>query len=194
MANSHGTGMANKGRRHWKTWFYIGREYFLSFGVAFLFFFFLFFLNQVLVMAEEIFAKKVAFWDVLKLVIYSMPVVIALLNSYAGLAGSGYIETHGLARSTDFGATWTRPTGFPRNVDVYDVVSVGGVLWAALEGGRGGGFDGVRLLNGRCGDDEADGGAVQRPRRCRGRSDHAGGYGRLRASGADQGSRARGAR
>ena len=49
---------------------------------------------------------------------------------YAGLAGSGYIETHGLARSTDFGATWTRPTGFPRNVDVYDVVSVGGVLWA----------------------------------------------------------------
>jgi hypothetical protein len=54
---------------------------------------------------------------------------------YAGLAGFGYIETHGLARSTDFGATWTRPTGFPRNVDVYDVASAGGVLWAGTGAG-----------------------------------------------------------
>jgi lipopolysaccharide export system permease protein len=73
---------------HWKTWLYIGREYFLSFGVAFLFFFFLFFLNQVLVMAEEIFAKKVAFWDVLKLVIYSMPVVIAFSFPFGSLVGA----------------------------------------------------------------------------------------------------------
>jgi hypothetical protein len=49
---------------------------------------------------------------------------------YAGLSGFGYIETHGLARSTDLGATWSRPTGFPENVDVYDVASAGGILWA----------------------------------------------------------------
>lgn len=75
-------------RSHRKTWLYIGREYFLSFGVAFLFFFFLFFLNQVLVMAEEIFSKKVAFWDVLKLVIYSMPVVIAFSFPFGSLVGA----------------------------------------------------------------------------------------------------------
>ena len=64
-------------RSHSKTWSYVGREYLLSFTVAFLFFFFLFFLNQILVMAEEIFSKKVAFWDVLRLILYSLPVVIA---------------------------------------------------------------------------------------------------------------------
>jgi hypothetical protein len=54
---------------------------------------------------------------------------------YAGLQGFGYVETHGLARSTDFGASWTRPTGFPANVDVYDVEAAGGVLYAGT--GRG---------------------------------------------------------
>ena len=77
-----------RARSHKKIWLYMGREYFLSFGVAFLFFFFLFFLNQVLVMAEEIFSKKVAFWDVLKLVIYSMPVVIAFSFPFGSLVGA----------------------------------------------------------------------------------------------------------
>jgi lipopolysaccharide export system permease protein len=73
---------------HSKTWRYIAREFFLSFSVAFLFFFFLFFLNQILVMAEEIFAKKVAFWDVLKLILYSMPVVIAFSFPFGSLVGA----------------------------------------------------------------------------------------------------------
>jgi lipopolysaccharide export system permease protein len=73
---------------HSKTWRYIGREFFISFSVAFLFFFFLFFLNQILVMAEEIFAKKVAFWDVLKLILYSMPVVIAFSFPFGSLVGA----------------------------------------------------------------------------------------------------------
>jgi lipopolysaccharide export system permease protein len=75
-------------RSHRKTWLYMGREYILSFGVAFLFFFFLFFINQILVMAEEIFSKKVAFWDVLKLVAYSMPVVIAFSFPFGSLVGA----------------------------------------------------------------------------------------------------------
>jgi lipopolysaccharide export system permease protein len=73
---------------HSKIWRYIGREFLLSFSVAFLFFFFLFFLNQVLVMAEEIFSKKVAFWDVLKLILYSMPVVIAFSFPFGSLVGA----------------------------------------------------------------------------------------------------------
>jgi lipopolysaccharide export system permease protein len=73
---------------HSKTWRYVGREYLLSFTIAFLFFFFLFFLNQVLVMAEEIFSKKVAFLDVLQLILYSLPVVIAFSFPFGSLVGA----------------------------------------------------------------------------------------------------------
>ena len=73
---------------HRKIWRYVGREYLLAFVVAFLFFFFLFFLNQILVMAEEIFSKKVAFWDVVKLILYSLPVVIAFSFPFGSLVGA----------------------------------------------------------------------------------------------------------
>ncbi len=55
---------------------------------------------------------------------------------FAGLQGYGFVETHGLAMSTDFGATWTRPqNGIPVNVDVYDVQTSGAQLLAGT--GRG---------------------------------------------------------
>jgi hypothetical protein len=54
---------------------------------------------------------------------------------FAGLQGFGLPETHGLARSTDLGATWTRPSGLPTNVDGYDVQASGGLLYAGT--GRG---------------------------------------------------------
>jgi lipopolysaccharide export system permease protein len=73
---------------HRKTWMYVGKEFLLSFTISFLFFFFLFFLNQVLVMAEEIFSKKVAFWDVLRLILYSLPVVIAFSFPFGSLVGA----------------------------------------------------------------------------------------------------------
>jgi lipopolysaccharide export system permease protein len=73
---------------HKRTWLYLGREFVLSFGVAFLFFFFIFFLNQILVMAEEIFAKKVPFWDVMQLIGYSLPVVIAFSFPFGSLVGA----------------------------------------------------------------------------------------------------------
>jgi lipopolysaccharide export system permease protein len=75
-------------RNHSKTWRYVGREFLFSFSVAFAFFFFLFFLNQILVMAEEIFAKHVPFVDVLKLILYSMPVVIAFSFPFGSLVGA----------------------------------------------------------------------------------------------------------
>ncbi len=75
-------------RRYLRTWGYMSREYLLSFAVAFLFFFFIFFLNQILVMAEEIFSKKVPFWDVVLLVIYSLPIVIAFSFPFGSLVGA----------------------------------------------------------------------------------------------------------
>jgi lipopolysaccharide export system permease protein len=75
-------------RTHRLTWLYVGREYLISFVVAFLFFFFLFFLNQILVMAEEIFSKKVAFWDVVRLIVYSLPIVIAFSFPFGSLVGA----------------------------------------------------------------------------------------------------------
>jgi lipopolysaccharide export system permease protein len=66
----------------------VGREFLLSFAVAFLFFFFIFFLNQILVMAEEIFSKKVALWDVVQLIVFSLPVVIAFSFPFGSLVGA----------------------------------------------------------------------------------------------------------
>jgi lipopolysaccharide export system permease protein len=75
-------------RTHRLTWLYVGREYLISFVVAFLFFFCRFFLNQILVMAEEIFSKKVAFWDVVRLIVYSLPIVIAFSFPFGSLVGA----------------------------------------------------------------------------------------------------------
>ena len=75
-------------RIHKITWLYVGREYIISFVVAFLFFFFLFFINQILVMAEEIFSKKVPFWDVLRLIVFSLPIVIAFSFPFGSLVGA----------------------------------------------------------------------------------------------------------
>jgi lipopolysaccharide export system permease protein len=75
-------------RSYLRTYVYMSREYLLSFAVAFLFFFFIFFLNQILVMAEEIFSKKVPFWDVVLLVIYSLPIVIAFSFPFGSLVGA----------------------------------------------------------------------------------------------------------
>ncbi len=71
-----------------RTWVYVGREFLLSFAVAFAFFFFIFFVNQVLVMAEDIFARRVPFWDVVRLVIYSLPWVVALSFPLGTLVGA----------------------------------------------------------------------------------------------------------
>jgi len=75
-------------RSYRRTYQYLAREFLLSFAVAFLFFFFIFFINQILVMAEEIFSKKVPFWDVVLLVIYSLPIVIAFSFPFGSLVGA----------------------------------------------------------------------------------------------------------
>ena len=68
--------------------FHIAREILLAFCVCFLFFFFVFFVNQILVMAREIISKRVPLHQVVLLVIYSLPVVVAMASPFACLTGT----------------------------------------------------------------------------------------------------------
>jgi lipopolysaccharide export system permease protein len=73
---------------HRRTWGYVGWEYILSFAVAFLFFFFLFFVNQILIMAEQIFSRKVPAIEIARLLLYSIPIVIAFSFPFGSLLGA----------------------------------------------------------------------------------------------------------
>jgi lipopolysaccharide export system permease protein len=67
---------------------YILNEFLISFVVAFLFFFCTFFINQLLVLAEEIFSKQVPFGDVIRFIFFSMPSILALSLPFGALVGS----------------------------------------------------------------------------------------------------------
>lgn len=67
---------------------YIFKELFLYFSVCFLFFFFIFFVNQILLMAEEILSKKAPLKDVMLLMFYSLPFIVATAAPYAALVGT----------------------------------------------------------------------------------------------------------
>ncbi|MFO7848816.1 MAG: LptF/LptG family permease [Spirochaetia bacterium] len=67
---------------------YIAGEYLISFIVSFLFFFSIFFINQLLLLAEEILTKNVAFTDVVLLVVYSMPAIITFTFPFSSLLGA----------------------------------------------------------------------------------------------------------
>lgn len=66
---------------------YIVKELLLYFGVAFLFFFMIFFCNQILLLAENILKKRVPFVDVCRLISYTLPFVIAQSAPFATLVG-----------------------------------------------------------------------------------------------------------
>lgn len=75
-------------RRYLTTYGYVAREFLLSFLVAFLFFFFIFFVNQLLLLAEDILAKDVPVLDVLRLILYSLPSIVALSFPFGALVGA----------------------------------------------------------------------------------------------------------
>jgi hypothetical protein len=56
--------------------------------VCFLFFFAVFFVNQILLMAEDILSSKAQFKDVMLLLIYALPSVIAMSFPFASLVGA----------------------------------------------------------------------------------------------------------
>ncbi len=81
--------MIRKGKAGHKTiWLYISKEFFLTFAISFLFFFLVFFVNQMLLMAEDILAKRAPPWDVLRLIVYATPAVLALAFPFASLTGA----------------------------------------------------------------------------------------------------------
>ena len=67
---------------------YIIRDCFFSFMVSFLFFFFVFFVNQLLLMAQEILTKHVPFYQVVLLVFYALPSIIAMAAPFASMMGT----------------------------------------------------------------------------------------------------------
>ncbi|MDR0408775.1 MAG: LptF/LptG family permease, partial [Spirochaetaceae bacterium] len=58
------------------------------FFVSFLFFFIIFFVNQLLLLAQDILSKKVPFQQVALLIVYCIPSVVALSTPYATLLGT----------------------------------------------------------------------------------------------------------
>lgn len=66
---------------------YIVKEILFSFFISFLFFFFVFFVNQILYFMGQM-LKDLPFWEVMKLVWYSLPVVITLSFPFGALVGS----------------------------------------------------------------------------------------------------------
>ncbi len=66
---------------------YIARELLLYFLVCFAFFFVVFFVNQILLLAETILKKRVPVGSVLKLIVYCLPAIIAQSAPFATLVG-----------------------------------------------------------------------------------------------------------
>ncbi len=66
---------------------YLIKELFLYFGLSFIFFFLVFFVNQILLLAEGILEKHVPAGDVLLIIWYSLPFIIAQAAPFATLVG-----------------------------------------------------------------------------------------------------------
>ncbi len=73
-------------KRHVIFW-YVTRELTLYFTIAFLFFFLIFFVNQILLMAEDLLKKRVPLLQVIELITYSLPFIIAQSAPFATLVG-----------------------------------------------------------------------------------------------------------
>ncbi len=66
---------------------YLFKELFLYFIALFLSFFMVFFVNQILLLAESILQKHVPLWSVIKLITYCLPFIIAQSAPFATLVG-----------------------------------------------------------------------------------------------------------
>lgn len=66
---------------------YLTRELFVYFFIAFLFFFAVFFVNQILLTIEELLKQRVPLKDVIRLIWYSLPSVVATSAPFATLVG-----------------------------------------------------------------------------------------------------------
>lgn len=76
-----------RGPRRYTLLWYIAQEMLLYFAICFLFFFMVFFVNQMLLLAENVLKKRVPLPQVVRLVVYCMPFVIAQSAPFATLVG-----------------------------------------------------------------------------------------------------------
>ena len=67
---------------------YVIGEMLFSFVICFFFFFVVFFVNQILLMAKEVLTKRVPVDQVVLLIIFSLPTVIAMSAPFASLVGT----------------------------------------------------------------------------------------------------------
>ena len=67
---------------------YIFSEMVFSYLICFCFFFFAFFVNQILLMAQEVLTKRVPVDQVILLIIFSLPTVIYFSAPFACLVGT----------------------------------------------------------------------------------------------------------
>ncbi|MDR0539229.1 MAG: LptF/LptG family permease [Spirochaetaceae bacterium] len=77
-----------KGRISGTIFWYLFRETLFAFAVSFMFFFFIFFVNQILLMAKDILEKSVPFNQVARLVVYALPSIVAISSPFASLLGT----------------------------------------------------------------------------------------------------------
>ena len=66
---------------------YLIKDLFLYFLVSFLFFFMIFFVNQILLTVEDLLSKSAPFADVMRVMWYSLPFIIAQSAPFATLVG-----------------------------------------------------------------------------------------------------------
>ena len=66
---------------------YLFKDLFLYFLVSFFFFFMIFFVNQILLTVEDLLAKSAPFTDVMRIMVYSLPFIIAQSAPFATLVG-----------------------------------------------------------------------------------------------------------
>jgi lipopolysaccharide export system permease protein len=66
---------------------YLFKDLFLYFLVSFFFFFMIFFVNQILLTVEDLLAKSAPFKDVMRIMVYSLPFIIAQSAPFATLVG-----------------------------------------------------------------------------------------------------------
>lgn len=109
-------------RVHTTLWWYVGKEFLFAFVVAFLFFFIIFFINQLLLMAEDVLSKKAPVGDVVRLVVYAMPAIIAMSFPFGSLVGA-LMAVGRLASDSEL--LVMRASGISRNAIMFPFIVLG---------------------------------------------------------------------
>jgi len=75
-------------RTHLTMYKYIAKEFIFAFLISFSFFFIIFFINQILLLAQQILEKRAPVFQVLLLLFFAMPTFVAMSFPFASLTGA----------------------------------------------------------------------------------------------------------